>query len=121
MKYRSAAAGLLAALTLAGTVIAEPRPAPGVSPSDSGMAEAARTGVQAEREESRNRASYRWQQDPEKVRRIQQALNDGGAKLAVDGRMGTETRNELRRFQEKSNLQVTGRIDEATMEKLGIR
>lgn len=38
----------------------------------------------------------------------------------VDGNYGPETRAALREYQKNSNLNVTGRLDQATLSKLGV-
>ena len=53
---------------------------------------------------------------------VQSALSrEGYYSGAVDGSFGVETRNALRRFQRARGLNVTGRIDRATMNALGLR
>jgi peptidoglycan hydrolase-like protein with peptidoglycan-binding domain len=50
----------------------------------------------------------------QEVKVVQEALNKGGAKLAVDGRLGAKTREALKAFQSKNGLTPTGRLDKAT-------
>jgi hypothetical protein len=53
---------------------------------------------------------------------VQSALSrEGYYSGAVDGSFGVETRNALRRFQRDRGLSVTGRIDRATTNALGLR
>jgi len=54
------------------------------------------------------------------VMALQAALNKNGAKLAVDGRMGKQTRTALRAWQKANGLKVTGVADKATKAKLGL-
>jgi peptidoglycan hydrolase-like protein with peptidoglycan-binding domain len=59
--------------------------------------------------------------DPD-VRAAQQALMDKGQDPGpIDGRMGPKTQAALRGFQQAEGLQVTGMLDDATKDKLGIR
>jgi hypothetical protein len=56
------------------------------------------------------------------VSEVQSALSrEGYYSGAVDGSLGPETRNALRRYQRARGLTVTGRIDRATMNALGLR
>jgi peptidoglycan hydrolase-like protein with peptidoglycan-binding domain len=55
------------------------------------------------------------------VKSVQEALNKEGYKLKVDGLMGKHTQIALRRYQKKHRLKVTGKADEATLGKLGIK
>jgi peptidoglycan hydrolase-like protein with peptidoglycan-binding domain len=54
-------------------------------------------------------------------REVQEALkakgNDPGP---IDGRMGPKTRVALKAFQEANGLKATGRLDDQTVEKLGL-
>lgn len=53
---------------------------------------------------------------------LQQALIARGANPGpVDGVMGPKTREALRAFQKVQNLPPTGRLDEQSREKLGIK
>ncbi len=55
------------------------------------------------------------------VRAMQTALKDKGHDPGpIDGRMGPRTAGALRNFQKSENLTVTGRLDAATAEKLGV-
>jgi peptidoglycan hydrolase-like protein with peptidoglycan-binding domain len=53
------------------------------------------------------------------VAQLQTQLNAAGAQLTVDGKMGSQTRDALKAFQQQHNLKVTGRPDAATMKALG--
>jgi len=57
----------------------------------------------------------------EKIRDLQEALNKAGFKVKVDGLTGKKTRAALKKFQKKNGLNVTGKPDEATLAKLGIK
>ncbi len=50
-------------------------------------------------------------------RRLQK---NGFYKGNVDGQMGPETQAAVREYQKSSNLNVTGRLDQATLSKLGV-
>lgn len=54
------------------------------------------------------------------VMQIQDALNQSGDQLAVDGIMGPRTEAALRKYQESHGLQPTGKPDPQTMQQLGI-
>jgi hypothetical protein len=51
---------------------------------------------------------------------IQQALNNHGANLTVDGITGPNTRAALSAFQRDAGLPITGRADEETLAALGL-
>jgi len=54
------------------------------------------------------------------VRELQRALNNRGANIAVDGRMGPQTRNALMDFQRQNNIEASGRVDQRTASALGV-
>jgi peptidoglycan hydrolase-like protein with peptidoglycan-binding domain len=55
------------------------------------------------------------------VKALQAALNaKGGANVKVDGKMGKETRDALKKYQSANGLKATGRSDAATRAKLGV-
>jgi len=56
----------------------------------------------------------------EKVLAAQKALNQSGFKLKEDGLMGPKTSGALKQYQKKNGLKVTGKLDKATLAKLGI-
>ena len=51
---------------------------------------------------------------------MQTALNNNGAQLTVDGKIGPQTRAALVAYQHQHNLKATGRLDTATGKSLGI-
>jgi peptidoglycan hydrolase-like protein with peptidoglycan-binding domain len=55
------------------------------------------------------------------VKAVQEALKKEGYKLKADGFMGKHTRTALKRYQKKHGLKVTGKTDEATLAKLGVK
>jgi peptidoglycan hydrolase-like protein with peptidoglycan-binding domain len=55
------------------------------------------------------------------IKMVQQALSEAGYKIKVDGKMGRQLRAALKKYQKKNGLKVTGRIDKATLEKVGSR
>jgi hypothetical protein len=56
------------------------------------------------------------------VSQVQSALSrEGYYSGAIDGNLGPETRNALRRYQRDRGLNVTGRVDRATINALGLR
>jgi peptidoglycan hydrolase-like protein with peptidoglycan-binding domain len=55
------------------------------------------------------------------IRKLQAALNRHGAKLRVDGHIGTKRRAALKRFQSENGLRQTGHADKLTMARLGVR
>lgn len=57
---------------------------------------------------------------PDRVRSVQQALNDKGASLRVDGVWGRQSRQALSDFQRNQGLKVNGRLDKETSDKLGL-
>lgn len=57
----------------------------------------------------------------ESIRQAQTALNRSpNSALIVDGIMGTQTREAIRRYQTENNLPSSGQLDAATMQSLGI-
>ena len=57
----------------------------------------------------------------EQTMALQKALNKEGYSLKEDGHMGKHTRSAIESFQKKNGLHTTGKPDEATLSKLGIR
>jgi peptidoglycan hydrolase-like protein with peptidoglycan-binding domain len=58
--------------------------------------------------------------DPAMIKAVQKALVAEGYKLKVDGKLGRQLRAALKKYQKKNKLKVTGRINKATVEKMGI-
>lgn len=58
--------------------------------------------------------------DTATVEKVQTGLRDiyGEDQVSVDGIIGNQTRNAIRQFQKRFRLEVTGEIDQQTMEKL---
>jgi peptidoglycan hydrolase-like protein with peptidoglycan-binding domain len=54
------------------------------------------------------------------VEAVQQALNQQGSNLKVDGKLGSKTREALKEFQQKNGLKPTGRLDKATESALKV-
>ncbi len=54
------------------------------------------------------------------VKSVQEALNDHGAHLNLDGLCGIRTVKALRLFQKTHGLKVTGMPDPATLKALGL-
>jgi peptidoglycan hydrolase-like protein with peptidoglycan-binding domain len=55
------------------------------------------------------------------IKQVQEALkNQGHDPGPVDGVMGAKTQQALRDFQKSKNLTVTGRLDDATANALGV-
>ena len=58
--------------------------------------------------------------DRAEVERVQNALKQMGHDPGpIDGVMGAPTRDALRAYQKKNGLDATGRLDDATLAKLG--
>jgi hypothetical protein len=59
---------------------------------------------------------------PSLVSQVQERLTEAGFGPGMpDGRLGPQTQHALRQFQRASNLPVTGTLDQATLEALGIQ
>jgi len=56
----------------------------------------------------------------DEIRQIQEALNQRGANVTVDGIFGSETRQALENFQQEQGMMAPGRLDSETMNRLGI-
>ena len=54
------------------------------------------------------------------ARSVQRALREEGYRIAVDGRIGPQTRAALRDFQSVHGLAPTGRVNRPTLTKLGL-
>lgn len=60
--------------------------------------------------------------DKSEVRSVQQNLKDNGYYNGnVDGLMGPQTREAIRKYQKAESLPVTGRLDSQTAGKLGVK
>ena len=59
--------------------------------------------------------------DAREAIQAQEALNNEGATLRVDGKLGPQTRTAISTFQRTHNLSVTGKLDELTEAALKIR
>lgn len=57
--------------------------------------------------------------DANQIRQIQQALNDKGMKLGVDGVWGRRSDMALRNFQRRQGMAATGQLDPQTRAALG--
>lgn len=55
------------------------------------------------------------------VKALQEALDQAGYTLKADGRMGPKTRAALKKYQKDNGLKVTGKTDQATKDKLGVK
>jgi peptidoglycan hydrolase-like protein with peptidoglycan-binding domain len=53
-----------------------------------------------------------------RVEHVQQALNNNGASLTVDGKWGPKTKSAVMDFQKAHNLKANGRLDKATRAQL---
>lgn len=67
-------------------------------------------------------SEYRSPLSAERVRTIQQALNDrtDGRDITVDGVWGPNTRRALRQFQRDNNLRATGQLNAETLSALNL-
>lgn len=68
----------------------------------------------------RDRMARGGAMDSGRTRDVQQALNDNGSHVAVDGRWGPETRKALEDFQRSHDLKPTGRLDADTRAALNL-
>lgn len=55
-----------------------------------------------------------------RIRSIQAALNEKGAKLEIDGAMGDRTVRLIKAFQTMNDIPVTGEVDSETAKALGV-
>jgi peptidoglycan hydrolase-like protein with peptidoglycan-binding domain len=83
-------------------------------------------GMQQQSGETQNQPSQMQQQqqrmsmDQETIREVQQKLSQQGYNIAVDGRMGPNTRQALRQFQMDQGISGSGQLNEQTMAALGV-
>src|SRR5262245_27155238 len=54
------------------------------------------------------------ERSPDEIKQAQQRLRPYGYSGPIDGDLGPETTDAVRRFQESANLGATGRLDDAT-------
>jgi hypothetical protein len=57
---------------------------------------------------------------PQRIRAVQQALNDNGSDIGVDGVWGPNTRRALRDFQRSKGLDATGQLNRDTVAALNL-
>jgi peptidoglycan hydrolase-like protein with peptidoglycan-binding domain len=95
--------------------------------SAAGSTAAAQSSVNPKRNTSKKRkkskATPRGQKapTPDRIREIQGALNHEGAFEGLPtGKWDDATVNAMKKFQENQGLNPTGKIDAATLEKLGL-
>ena len=67
-----------------------------------------------------HRTVYKQKAHRYSARSVQRALREEGYRIAVDGRIGPQTRAALRDFQDAHGLAPTGRVNRATLTKLGL-
>ena len=60
------------------------------------------------------------EKSPQDVQKVQQALNQNGEHVKVDGVWGPKTSQALRDYQQKNGLQASGQLDDQTMQKLNV-
>ena len=62
-----------------------------------------------------------FQMDKQDIKALQQKLDQQGFKVGpTDGNWGARTERALKEFQQKNNLQATGKLDAQTLAGLGI-
>jgi peptidoglycan hydrolase-like protein with peptidoglycan-binding domain len=110
------------ALSVAWLFIASSATAQSTSPSSvDSPTKAGTTTQESSKSPAKRKGGVRAVSSREQVTAVQQALKDKGYDPGeVDGAMGPKTRAAVRDFQRKEGLRVTGRIDPATVAKLGI-
>ena len=54
------------------------------------------------------------------VKKAQTQLSAAGFKVDADGLMGPKTRSAIKSFQKKNGLKVNGKLNKATLAKLGV-
>ena len=110
-----AVAGLLG-LGLATAADAQQRPMGASGSSGSSMSQSPAQSSMPAKKSTAKKSSM----DTESVNAVQTALNNNGASLKVDGKMGKGTRAALKNYQKANGLPQTGRVDDATKSKLGV-
>jgi peptidoglycan hydrolase-like protein with peptidoglycan-binding domain len=59
---------------------------------------------------------------PAEIKQVQQALDQKGFRAgSADGKLGPETEQAIKQFQQKQGLQQSGQLDEQTLSALGIQ
>lgn len=118
---------LIGSSALAQSTAPSPADSPTRSDGSTSVAPASSTtGAESSKPESsrapaKRKGSARTAASREQVRAVQEALKDKGFDPGdIDGAMGPKTRAALQDFQRKEGLNVTGHIDAATREKLGV-
>lgn len=113
MKYTSIAAATI--LALAGTspvLAAGDQSKSGQQSYESGSSMQGSTGASA--------SSMQGQHDQQTIRQVQEQLSQKGHEVSVDGQMGPQTKQALKKFQKDEGLQASGQLDEKTLSALGI-
>lgn len=78
-------------------------------------------GAQQQGAQQQSQSRTQSSQNQQQVREVQQKLKQQGHDVGeIDGQFGPKTRSALREFQQAEGLQASGRIDQQTLEKLGI-
>lgn len=86
-----------------------------------GGAGSAAAGTRAATEKHHTTRAHHEHHVSARVQAVQQALNQHGASVKVDGHDGPATRAALKKFQAGNGLKATGSMDKATLEKLGVK
>ena len=117
--WTSATALILAGAMLAGSAFAQTTTPSGDQKAKEGMKSEGTKSDSGMKSESGRTGSMSGR--GEQVKAVQQALKDKGHDPGeVDGKMGPKTQAALRDFQSKEGLNASGRLDAATMSKLGV-
>lgn len=85
-----------------------------------GQSTGTRPGANDSNATMRGNASGRMNMSPDRVKEVQNALDQKGQHVAVDGKWGKQTGSALRNFQKENGLRPTGRLDPETAQKLGL-
>lgn len=124
------AAGAICVLSVTPAVAQSSKTGPGAPSDRSGTSQ---TGTQTDKsgtsgssmgtqtDKSGSMGSQSMSQSSSQVRRVQEALkSEGHDPGPIDGVMGPRTQAALRQYQREENLKETGRLDQDTMNKLGV-
>lgn len=113
---------LVAAPAMAQSTSPAPADSPGRTEGGSSVTSPSPTpGAAAATAQPTKPAAKRSRVSREQVTAVQQALKDRGHDPGeIDGALGPKTRAALREFQKKEGLKVSGRIDSATLARLGV-